>query len=280
MRALILAVAMACAVVAGARPAHAVDSGFSQPGAAGLLSEDDAARFAKQVESDLAAQGARVAIVFRTGRPRDRLPEGISYTHGAFWVYQQITLADGRIVPGYAVYNLYSGSGGTDPLISSLVQDFPLDFTRGSAVDDVAVIVPTPEMQRRILAVMASPTYAGLHVPAYSLISNPFDLRFQNCNEFMLDVVAAAAWETSDPRQIKANLREHFRPSPISAGPLQRIFGPMADPRLRLSDHRGGRIATVTYESLAAFMTGHTLASRSYVLARDPQFQLATAPAG
>jgi hypothetical protein len=272
MKKLFAALALATAALVAQPAPAAADSGFSQPGQTTRFTADEIVNFAKQVEVDLAAQGARVAIVFRSGRSREDLPEGISYTHGAFWVYQTITLADGRQVPGYAVYNLYVGDGDQSRT-SSLVQDFPVDFVAGSAVEDVAIIIPTPEMQRRILTIMGSDTYAALHNPNYSLISNPHDLRFQNCNEFMLDVVAAAAWETTDREQIKANLREHFTPTRVRISAFERMFGPVVDERVRTEDHRGRRIATTTYESMAAFMTANTLASRAYVLQRDPAFR-------
>ena len=127
------------------------------------------------------------------------LPDGISYTHGAFWTFVPISLDDGCVINGFAVYNLYHGDGKTLAMDKSyLHQDFPIDFVAPSAVDDIAVIVPTAEMQRRILSIMDSPTYRALHIEAYSLVSNPHDIRYQNCTEFMLDIIAAAAWETAD----------------------------------------------------------------------------------
>jgi hypothetical protein len=179
-----------------------------------------------------------------------------------------IQLSDGRTIRGYAVYNLYHGDGASLPRDQSyLFQDYPYDFVRGSAVDDVGVIVPTREMQRRILGVMITPAYKQLHVPAYSLISNPLDPRYQNCNEFMLDVIAAAAWETTDYAQIKANLREHYRPTRVDVGLFARIFGPMRDERLKTDDHRRA-IRTATYESMAEFMRDNGLLQASYVLDR------------
>ena len=88
IRKLLASLALA-AVVAGAPAGHAQsapanDSGFSTKSAGSYLSAEQAAVFSKQVERDLAAKGARLAIVFRTGRPRSELPDGISYTHGAF----------------------------------------------------------------------------------------------------------------------------------------------------------------------------------------------------
>ena len=71
---------------------------------------------------------------------------------------------------------------------------------------------------------MDSPDYQQLHVPAYSLVSNPLDIKYQNCNEFMLDVLAAAAWETTDMQQIKVNLQAHFKPTKVKTNLLERAL--------------------------------------------------------
>ena len=255
---------VAAALSAAAVPASAQDS--SVRAISQHLSAEQAAAFSKQVERDLAAKGARVAMVFRAGRMRDQLPEGIAYTHGAFWVYRDIKTADGGTIKGYAVYNLYAGNG-TDwsKIESRLVQDFPLDFTRGSTVDDMAVIIPSPEMQRRILAVIDSPTYQAVHNPAYSLVANPWSRKYQNCNNFMLNVIGAAIWQTDDPLQITANLKAHYEPTVVKTNAVMRLFGPIADQRLR-TDDQDGTVRTATYESMAEFMRENKLLQEAYVL--------------
>lgn len=232
------------------------------------FSAEEAASFSKQIEHTLAERGARVALVFRSGRTRDRLPDGVRFTHGAFWVYQPIARADGSDMRGYVTYNLFHGDGNSLPRERSyLSTEFPFAFVAGSAVDDVAIIVPTPAMQKRLYRTIASETYGALHQPAYSLISNPGDPRFQNCTEFLLDVIAAAAWQTSDRAQLKANLEAHFVPSRIETDPFARLFGPMADSRLVLRDHEGGPIETATFSSLSHFMMEHSLADEAFTLA-------------
>ncbi|MBP2157505.1 MULTISPECIES: DUF2145 domain-containing protein [Asticcacaulis] len=227
------------------------------------------AAFAKQIERDLASRQARLAIVFRSGRPRAKLPEGIRYTHGAFWVYSEVKGADGKAYKGYAVHNLYQGDGKSLPITRSyLKQDFPIDFISGAAEDDVAIIIPTPEMQRRLMATIASPTYETMHVADYSLVSSPFDPSRQNCTEFVLDVIAASAWQTTSYAQVKANLKAHFQATPVRTGLFTRVFGPMVDPRLNLDDQKG-EIETATYESISAFMTKNRLSETSYVLTRS-----------
>lgn len=266
MRAIALAGLLALGPLAVAQPAAAQDS--SAAAVSGRFTAPEAAAFGKALEKDLAVRGARVALVWRSGRPRQSMPQGLAYTHGALWIYREVAAADGRRLKGYAVYNLYHGDGKARPrTVSSLVQDWPTDFMLGSVEDDVAVIVPTPEMQRRLLALVDSPTYAALHVPSYSLIDSPFDRRHQNCNTFMLDVIAAAAWQTGEPAQIALNLKAWFRPSVIKAGPLQRLFGPMIDPRLA-TDDQSGPIVTAGYESIAAFMRDNRLSSETYSFRR------------
>ncbi len=255
-------------------PALAYDSTGTRTEQAQFLTVEEAAAFSKQVERSLAEKGARVGIVFRSGRSRDRLPENVRYTHGAFWVYQDIEREDGSRMQGYVVYNLFHGDGESLPKTKSyLAQDFPLDFAVGSSVDDIAVIVAAPELQRRILQVMASETYEQLHIEDYSLISNAANATFQNCNEFMLDVIAAAAWQTSDYDQIKANLAAHFQPTVIDTNLMERIFAPVADVRLKTADHPG-KIETVTYESIAGFLKKFDMLQDTYVIQRDRELTL------
>ncbi len=263
------ALALAAALAVGAAPVARAQDSISTPAAVAHFTPKETAAFSKQVERDLAGRGARVAMVFRTGRPRDKLPKGIAYTHGAFWVYRDITTADGTVSHGYAVYNLYAGDGKAWKADESrLVQDFPIDFVSGSAVDDVAVIVPSPEMQRRILGVIDSPAYTRLHNPSYSLIANPLRPQHQNCNSFMLDVVGSAAWSTADPAQLRADEAAHFTPTVVEASGAMRLFGPMLDHRLK-TDDQSGPLKTATYESMAAFMRDNGLLEAAYTLPFD-----------
>jgi hypothetical protein len=271
MRILLAAIAAislaACSTGGGSNPVRAL--GLSARTDAEVLPVGQAAAFAKQIERELGAKGARLAIVFRAGESREDLRDGIAYSHGAFWVYSPITLDDGRKVNGYAVYNLYRGDGKTLATDKSyLHQDFPLDFTAATGVEDVGIIIPSPEMQRRILEIMDSPTYRALHIVPYSVVSNPHNAKYQNCTEFMLDVVAAAMWETTDMAQLKVNLRAHFKPTVVKTSGLERFFAPMADASIK-TDDQNGEIVTTTYESLAEFMRANKLTQETYVLHRD-----------
>lgn len=232
------------------------------------LSPDAAADFADQIEARLLAGDVKAAIIFRTGRPRSKLPKGISFTHGAFWVQADVRMSDGEVRKGYAVYNLYHGEG--DLLLKSrLHQDWPADFTAGSVVNDVGIIIPVAELQGKLQKAVAEPTYAAAHVDDYSLVSNPFDARYQNCNEFMLDVSVSLQWQPGPYSAIKKKLKDlGFVPSVIRPGLLQRVLGPALDPRLRTDDHEG-EIETVTYESIAGFLKAQNLLESAFILSRE-----------
>jgi len=175
-------------------PAQAGSQAHSPPN----FPVDAIAAFAKQVERAAAAEGARVFIISRVGDAEDALPEGIHYTHTAFGVYSAISTADGRSVPGYAIYNLYQKA--KDGSKSELVTDYPIDFFAGVYRLKAGIIIPTPAIQNRILAVITSATYKKLHNPQYSIVANPFNNTFQNCTEHTLDVINAAIYKTDDIR--------------------------------------------------------------------------------
>ena len=85
----------------------------------------------------------------------------------------------------------------------------------------------------------------------------------------MLDIIAAAAWETADMAQIKANLKQHFRPTKVKTSLIERFLAPLAEDRIK-TDDQGGTIITATYESMAAFMRDNGLLKEAYILRRRP----------
>lgn len=261
----VVAVGAAVLIFKAAVPTPAESAQHSSAnGSVGYLTPPQAAAFGRQVEQSLAAKAVAAAIVFRSAQPRDKLPDGIAYTHGAFWI------ARGAGQGGYAVYNLYHGDGDNLPVTrSQLKQDRPVDFMLGSAIDEAAVIVPTPDVQRKLLAVIGSPAYGAMHNDRYSLIANPLSDKYQNCNGFMLNVLAAAITGTTQLSAVRGYVKRTFQPSEIKVGGFKRLAAPLADRRIKTDDQRGGPLRTATYESLAAWMRGQGALDASYVVTRQ-----------
>ena len=240
-------------------------AGLSEPGvpATPAHAPERIIQLAKKVEKALAGKGARVAIIGRIGRPAGEMPEGMRYTHAAFAVYSEITTADGRQLPGYATFNEYQDE--QQPDTSSLVQDYPVDFYASVAELEAGVIIPSAELQRRLLKVIVSPIYQALHDPRYSAIANPYTLGRQNCTEFVLDVIHAAIYQTGDIETIKANERTFFVAQPVKVNPLKLLLGSVFSAEISMSDQPSMPPVTATFETLGRYLQQYDQAEVFYL---------------
>ena len=238
----------------------------SQAGQIAYFKPEQVITFAKKVEKTLAAKGARVAVLARMGRPASELPEGMHFTHVAFAVYSEITTSDRRKVPGYSIYNLYQKDDRPD--ISDLVQDFPVDFFAGVAQLEAGIIVPSAELQLRLLELIASPSYKTLHEPRYSVIANPFTLGRQNCTEFVLDVVNAAIYQTNDIKTLKANTKAYFVAQPVNVNPFKLMLGSMFTAEVSTADHSGTPV-TATFEKIGEYLQKYDAGSTVMTILPD-----------
>lgn len=239
------------AVEPGTAATRGFSSASSMAGEQAHFSPEQIIKFAKKIEKTMATKGARVAILARMGRPRAELPEGMHFTHVAFAVYSEITTSDHRSFPGYAIYNLYQRNN--EPNISDLVQDFPVDFFGGVAELEAGIIIPSAELQKRLLDVISSPTYAQLHDQHYSVIANPYSLGRQNCTEFVLDVTNAALYQSGDIKKIKAIEIANFEAQKVNVSPLKLMLGAMFTKEVSTSDQNGTPV-TATFETIGDYL--------------------------
>lgn len=242
-------------------------AGGSMAGAPPQFPVEQIIKFSKQVEKALAAKGARVALLARVGRPASEMPEGMHFTHVSFAVYSEITTADGRVVPGYAIYNEYQSNEKPDT--SSLVQDFPVDFFAGVAELEAGVLIPSPELQRRLQATITSPTYQKLHEPRYSAIANPYTLGRQNCTEHTLDVINAAIYQTDDISKIKAAEKKYYVAQKVNVSSFKLMLGAMFSSEITLSDHPG-EVVTATFETIADYLKKYDEGSEMFIIRPEP----------
>jgi len=254
----LIALAMLGQAEAGSRQYEASASKFEM---AELLA------FSKKVEHAAAKKGARVFILARQGRPTSELPRGIIYTHVALAVYSNIRTEDGRNIPGYAIYNLYQDEN--DPGHSSIMVDYPVDYFAGAYTLKTSIIIPTVQMQKRLLKIIASGAYKSLHNPNYSVLANPGDLKYQNCTEFTLDVIQAAIYNTTDREKIKTNTRAYFTAQDVNISPFKLLFGSMFVPDVKMGD-QGDQIRTATFTTIAAYMQEYGLTKEVITLEADP----------
>lgn len=224
--------------------------------------------FAKNVEKYAAGQGARAFIIARVGRPQKDLPRGIRFTHTAVALYSDITLDDGELVKGYAIYNLYQKADQLDQ--SQLITDYPADFFWGADQLTAGVIIPTQEIQTRLIDIITTGKNQQLHNNNYSVIANPMNTQFQNCTEHTLDMLNAAIYQTIDIAKLKANTKAYFTPQRVHTSRVKLMFGSMLQDDVTTKDHTG-KVATTTFTSIAQYLTKYDLSSQSVVLGSEGQ---------
>jgi len=93
----------------------------------------------------------------------------------------------------------------------------------------------------------------------------PFNSQFQNCTEFVLDVVNAAVYQTSDRQEIKMNEEAYFQPESVRIDGLTLLFATLFKPDITTSDHEGS-VRTATFDSMARYMESQSLADEVFVV--------------
>lgn len=224
--------------------------------------------FAKSVEKYAAAKGARAFLIARVGQPEEDLPKGIKFTHTAIAVYSAITLDSGEIVNGYAIHNLYQKEGELDK--SELVIDYPVDFFWGAQAMKAGIIIPSPNLQAKIINVIANGLDRKLHNENYSVIANPFNNTFQNCTEHTLNILNAGIYESEDMAFLKSAASEHFLPQEINTSPFKILMGSMFMDDVSTKDH-AGKVKTATFSSLAKYLEQNELVLEAITLDRNGQ---------
>ncbi len=200
--------------------------------------------FSDQINHTMAAKGVQVFIIARAGRPPEKLPEGIQYTHVAFGVYSTGSAS-------YEIYNLYQDN--EDKGASNLVTDHTVDFMMGLRGNNVRILVPTPALQEKLLDLIGSPEYQTLHNPHYSYLSNPNNSKYQNCTEYTLDIINSALYQTTDQAILKSLATDNFKPQAVNFSQLKMMLGSILSAGITMADHRG-KVRTATFTTLARYL--------------------------
>ncbi|NQZ32882.1 MAG: DUF2145 domain-containing protein [Oceanospirillaceae bacterium] len=229
-------------------------------------STEQIVKFSKQVENYAAKQGARAFIIGRIGRDPKKLPKGIKFTHTAIALYSNITLDNGKQVKGYAIHNLYQREGQANK--SDLAIDYPVDFFWGAKRLTAGITIPTAAVQQRLIDAINNGVGAKVHIPNYSVISNPMNKQFQNCTEHTLLVLNAAIYQTTDLDRLYENNNNYFKAQKVRISPLKLLLGSAFVKGVTTRDHKSA-IKTTTYTSIAKYLKDYGLLHKSVILDID-----------
>ena len=149
---------------------------------------------------------------------------------------------------------------GQSELVEQSLEDF-YDVELHSY--DALVAAPSFPTQIRLQRAFFSPLAAQLHEREYNLIAHPFSTKFQNSNQWALEVLASAlAPQGSVSSRMAAQewlQQEKFAPSLLTIGAARRAGARLFSPHVRFSDHTedermAQRYAIVSVRSVVDFL--------------------------
>lgn len=253
----------ACGARAGLPP-----QGCDRPIAITATQQDRLLRFAAVVRETLAGTGAEVALVSRSGTDLSRF--GLRYSHAG------VALADGLGTP-WAVRQLYYACAEGAP---RLFDQGLAGFVAGS--DDanlgyVRLLLLPPEAAAPLATAARNKALAlGLLNARYSANAYPFSTSYQNCNQWVAELIAAATAGVSARADAQAWLRrEGYAPAPVHASPWLMLAGRVV-PWLHFDDHPAeqldaGAVQTSLPDSLEAFALQRWPTARRIELCHGPR---------
>jgi len=225
---------LAAAVAFAGSVAHAASAQYcdrTQPLSASQ--QDRVLRFAGVVQEALSSTGGDAVLISRSGLDLSRFR--IRYSHAAIaW-----KSADGT----WLARQLYYACDEGHP---RLYDQGLAGFVTG--IDDPALgyvsIVSLPSEAARALRNAALDTPRALHLLAarYSANAYPFSLRYQNCNQWVMELLAVAWGKLPDGDDLRERAQQWlraapYRPEPVDVGSHALVFASNFVPLLHLDDH-------------------------------------------
>lgn len=195
--------------------------------------QDRVLRFAAVVRDELAAAGGDAALISRSGLDLSRFR--IRYSHAA------------------VAWRAEAGDWSTRQLYYACDERRPRIYDQGVAgfamgIDDTSLgyvsIVRLPAEAAQSLRGALLDRQRVLHLLAarYSANAYPFSLRYQNCNQWVVELLAVAWGDLADGDDLRERaqrlLREtHYEPEPVDVGSHALMFASAFVPFVHLDDH-------------------------------------------
>lgn len=196
--------------------------------------QDRLLRVAAIAKRQLEASGASVALIARSGLDLSRF--GVRYSHAG------ISLQASPNAPWSVRQLYYDCDEGRPRLFDQGIAGFLLGTDDPGRGYVSMLLLPPAEGAALEAAALDRPRALRLLAATYSANAYPFSRRYQNCNQWVIELIASAWGRLPDG----ANLREHaqdwlaqqdYRPSEIEIGSRWLMFGLGFVPWVRVDDH-------------------------------------------
>jgi hypothetical protein len=241
----------AAAFVFAAEAAHAGRSCEDRPPQARAVAQGMA--LAQRTAERLDATGADVVALARAGQDLRRW--GLRWSHFGY-AYRDTS---GATPVWRVVHKLNQCGTGSASLYRQGLAEFFLDDPWEYAA---GVVVLAPDVQRHLLPLLRdNDVVARLDTRAYNMVAYPWATRYQQSNQWALEMLAMAEdpAATTRPRAQAWLQLKGYEPTALHIGALERLAAEVSRANIRFDDHPnakrfGDRIETVTADSVFAWL--------------------------
>ena len=236
-----------------AAPAHAGRSCEDRPPSKRMV--EQGFTLAERTNIALNTSGAGVVLLARAGQ--DLSKYGLRYSHLG-WAYRA---EDGN---WRVVHKLNTCGSAEAALYRQGLGEFFLDDPYRF---EAAWVVPNEDVQRRLLPLLNDERkVTALHIKPYSIVSYAWGTRYQQSNQWALEMLALAMdGDIKSRDQAQAWLKyKGYQPTTLKIDPLTRLGGRMSAANVAFDDHPNekrfsDRIETVTVDSMFQWMSASRL---------------------
>lgn len=215
----------------------------------------------------LEQSGEKIALIGRVGS--DLSKHKLRYSHmGAVWRDHP----QGRWVVVHMLNHCGTAGGALyDEGLGNFFNDDPFAY-------ETIIAFPGTENQDRLIKLLGTALPDSLYQPSYNMVAYPWSTKYQNSNQWLAEVLAAAwAPEGSvfDRAQAQSWLKlAGYQPTLLRLGAFERLGARMFRANIAFDDHPNelrfsDQIYTVTVESVIDFVRRHDPKSRDLVLRLD-----------
>ena len=205
--------------------------------------QDTLFRFAGIIKAELETSGQRVALIARSGLDLKWL--GVRYSHAGFSLKASLNGA-------WSVRQLYYACDEQKPRIFDQGMSGFLLGTDNPQLGYVSVVLlPNDEASSLERAALDNRRALQLLSPAYSANAYAFSVHYQNCNQWMLEMLAAAWGDLANtdlrPEAQRWLKDRHYTPTAFEIGFRPLMWLTAFIPWLHNDDHPDTDISSKTY---------------------------------
>jgi hypothetical protein len=211
----------------------------------------------------------KIVLIGRVGQ--DLSKYGLRYSHIAFIQKDE---ASGQ----WRTTHLLNGCNSNQ---SALWQEGLANFFLDDLMAfDALLVIPSPAIQEKLQAIVSSrDTVKSMHQPLYNMVAYPFSDKYQNSNQWALELFAMALSQQAginppitSRKQAQQWLKlTNYEPSTLKLSAFTRLGARMFKANVAFDDHPDERrfsdlIDTVTVESMATYIKRADAGSSSEVV--------------